>query len=616
MFQEFNNKKNIKKTKNQEKELEEEFLGGSRALSDHEILALAVARIAKNREVYEAVLNLLEEVEAYKLSGTLHKVSLDRDTFWVQIEKRCSLSSDEIDELLSGGSINDGLKFLQILKKYLHDNAMSVLPITYGMKYTGLDPVLVGMFENPTKISKGIVLQKESEMKNFCKKFMKTLDERVAQRLTSDSLLLTYVRQVCGNIFNSQFDLKLNPSKYRTPKEAGISMPHTFSSKDWLSGSVSAFIDKQFGGKMVTCFYEEDFSGIRPYHGVFSDYMIVSSDKQSAYHLTTSPALFVAEKSNSIWEWRQIQQSLKLQIAGQVRAENVKGMKSDIVRALFIAEKEAIEEYMVANESVDITEMSLLTSGCLTAITEDFAALFGGSKEVIIQFFKRGYSKKQEVEDNDDVVHIVKASIAEQFSGDDFFPVALPDFQSVILFPMDIWRLSKQYKKKTQRLLNTSYGHRFIKGDTAYSIALVYNLLQATLTFRMLDNIHTSEYVLEEDAEHLKSLLLQGHLNGLLDLLPFNTRKARLKFVDSTFHFIPGIITGIFVCPQSSRKGKDEMNDLIERAGMEKIIDQFDGEDDEDVEIDLQSFFSTGIQRRLKKKNGDQTSDLEELDDM
>lgn len=341
-------------------------------------------------------------------------------------------------------------------------------------------------------------------------------------------------------------DESLDITKFKLPTEAGATLPHTLDSKEWLAVSATILIKQLFEDAAVS-FQATDVMDVRQAVDDIGSYLVYDEDEESPYWKGISPALFCRDYNGDVWAWREVNSIVSAQVAVEVKQNPGQADQVDKMRKKFT--REHAEKYAKGKSK-------LIGAGDHIAVdsVSDAELLFGAKH--IYNFYKRGYSKKAEVEENDQFLHIVRYNTSLEIGDKEYYSILLPDLNSVVLLPLDLWATSTHVANNGSKIFNSRSGVTRPKADfTKYN--LYFTLYRLSHTFKMIEQWKAkSSYDYKKHAALLKNKSKGSKDKGFLKLFQNSSLKTRETVSSLVENVSCGIIRGLWISPVVSKHGK------------------------------------------------------------
>lgn len=554
----------------------------SLALDSKEKYSVLIARHYKNREDYEKFLSVFEYLTTEKLIGSANRALKDVGQSWFEAEAYTGLPDDTLERMLIDGTGFDPMSFMRSAQRSLWSTGLPTMKIGEDLSdrtpYSHLRE-LSETLSDLSAVASGAETFKLHSSSNLFRSIITCAPNEVRKKITNRLSQLKETKEIVSQFVQGKLPYKLDLKSFKASKEPGLALPHTLSPQDWIGSSVTALMEMEFGSKLMVAFKENDCNQLRQYHGADSDYLLFSDDEESAYSISNTPAIYSCDQfdESGEWIWRSIEERVKKRVSYEVVQGGLKGQQQSHRDEL--SKRFELEEALSLKGESD--EIAFSGVACIAKVPRSLSKRLG--KTMCIQFWKRGYSKKTEIDENDTYVHICKNSVVSSLEAGKYYPIMLPDFQSVVLMPPHLWSLSRFMSNKdrdTPSAYRSRLGIRSLSADMSY-IQLYFTLFQLAHTFKMFECWNSGKpYDGAAYSEEILPLLQTSVDANFCSLFkgkvskPQNRRIVLGAFSGTSI----GSITGLWIAPATSKLGKAGLVDIKADNAFMSIADDLNNQ--------------------------------------
>jgi hypothetical protein len=524
--------------------------------SKRDAACMILGQICKDSETFSTFLDVFAEIEFFSLSGIIHQMVRSPDEYWRLVDAYSDLSFSEMQSKLRGNMENDVLAPIKTLQRFAWKSGTGLIQL--GVDPEGFSdqikhPKVREAFTSSSDIIGAMITEKEILLVNAAKKLVKMLPDREVRNLKNNNDFVDKAKSIVRDFSSGKMTHHINIEDFRLAKEPFIAISTTLPPKEALAVSVVHLVKELFTDATIVAFAENDVAHISRYRGGDDDFVLFSLDESSAYSLDTNPSLFCQTERDGEWEWRYVERLIKSEIKDSLVKENATGQ----LQSLRATMKSSLEREH-AERFVDPDEYGALNELCFHKVSETLAHSFP-MKKYVMKFFKRGYSTFDEVSSNPEFVHICKSSVATGFNSD-YYSVLLSDCQSVVLFPLKLWKISTFYRNSQdpKALFLSANGMTKISDPDPVMI-WYFSMFQLSHTFYMLDSWREGK--IYDQVQHSKSLIETTIISPTKSLSKLYKGvmadpARRIKLVQRFYPFITSSVSGAFIVPFTSKIGK------------------------------------------------------------
>jgi len=524
--------------------------------SKKDAACMVLGQICKDTESFSTFLDVFTEIEFHSLSGIIHQMGRSPDEYWRLVEAYGDLSFSEMQSKLRGNMESDILAPIKTLQRFAWKSGTGLIQLGFDPNSFSdqiKHPKVKEAFVSSSDIIGAMIAEKEILLVNAAKKLVKMLPDREVRDLKSNSDFVEKAKSIVRDFSSGKMAHHINIEDFRLAKEPFIAISTTLPPKEALAVSVVHLVKELFTDAIIVAFAENDVAHISRYTGGDDDFVLFSLDDSSAYSLDTNPSLFCQSEHDGEWEWRFVERVVKSTIKDVLVKENTTGQHQSLRASLkFKLEREHAQKYTSAEEYGAPDDL------CFHKVSETLAQAFP-TKKYIMKFFKRGYSTFDEVSSKPEFVHICKSSVAAGFSSD-YYSVLLSDCQSVVLFPLQLWKISTFYRSSqdAKALFLSANGMTKISDPDPVMI-WYFSMFQLSHTFYMLDcwregkayeHVKYSQSLIETTIISPTKSLSKLYKGVMAD------SSRRIRLVQRFYPFMTSSVSGAFIVPFTSKIGK------------------------------------------------------------
>lgn len=533
-------------------------------LDNTELFAYVMA-VCESKQEFERTLSVMSYVANLRLAAHIQKANADSDKYYAMVLEYSDVSQDERLEALD--------KLIGVVKVNRVDGISKVLwDVGRGAVNCGFSPtkfltaskcgsIVSELMEDVTSLVKDVHARKVKYLDNAIKCVIATFPARQKKTLTTPAARYKAVMNLIESFNDGTITQAMASETYSGPNEAGVTLPHTLDSKEWIGASVARFMNSQYRDSVVS-FNTDDMQEVRSYNGLDSEYLFLSANPVSPFFQNNSPSIFVPGDDDP-WLWRaavlksQGVVSLEVETQPQLSAH-----RETMLRAQLFDEATAFAR----NSATDVEIVPTATNAVSKVVGDLYA------KKFVFHFFKRSYSTKAEVEEHQNYLHVVKDTIANEVSKDEFFLVGLGDSQSVILIPHELWAKSL-YSRNSTGAFYTEYGYAY---STMFdSFKLLFALYRLSHVKNMFDSWDGStSYDFKTHDTVLKRIT---SFSGSVYTKLFAGMSVEKR--DSLMSYASVItrtsLMGLWIAPGVSKTGKNTVKEIAKVSGFDKTIYSF-----------------------------------------
>jgi hypothetical protein len=563
--------------------------------SDKDSFCALLAKHTDSREAFVDMIYLLSMVQENALGAQVNKALKDIDGYYdvaVQFKK---MATEERDSIIKHARDRRDSNYYAAVQKSLWDSGENSLNI-------GCDPigspvveteneVVLSALQDVSNIVENSFYDKQLNLDNTVNAVVHCMPSRVKIDYKTQLQKRNAVDKLISQFDKGELDMELDASKFSPAKEAGATLPHTMSPKEWLGTIGSAFVRYQYGPEFMVAFRDTNTLDVRKYSGSVGDFIIYSDESNSAFDLNVHPAFYCNNfNENRIWEWREKQAILYAKVNYEIQNSSSTG--NDQLRRIELYklfQRELAESYKSSNDDVVMFSDTMPYFGRLPNDCQDAV---GGAK-YLLRFFKRGYSTANQVVDNPQAIHFVSNSVADSFSENEYYPITLADINSVLLVPMDLWALSKwnRHPETSSKLFSTTFGISRLRVDLS-DVMLYLKLFQLSHVYEMYRAWAKGDGY--DFKSHSQKLIdnLDSKNPGFKSIFGASVRNFRRKLdvLRPYLWLLPGPIVGLWIAPNVSRQGKQSAKTMQKNSGFVsqmQLYGSFDDYQDQMNEVGL-----------------------------
>lgn len=541
-------------------------------LSIQEKFNVVMALKTKSFDDFAMIVDIYAIFGELSLAKEVHKASQDIHKYWNNVKAyKERYSTEQLQNWFDGSDARTPDMVYKAVQRSLWDQGSGV--VSFGVDPCSFDVSdfsddIKELCEDRDEFIHSSNFITDQSLPNSNKAILKAAPSRKRGLLKTDLDEKEEVDLILDSFESGDLPYAMSSEKYRSPSEPGLGMPHTLAAKEWLGGTASRFLVQEFGN-VVPLFRDEDPSQIRRYSASDTDYLLISDDKQSAYHLELNPAIYAHDKfdRSGRWIWRSDQEKIKAQVNAQIISEDLIGQQQ--------SRRAAIRRELEFRRALELRGRKTVVYDNGSPVIPIPKRLAVGSfegKSFFIRIYKRGYSKEKEVLTNSDYLHIVGMTTVPTIDISDYFPVVLYDFSSVVLIPRKLWSKSRFSTQSNNPNYFTKAGFGYFKTGIN-SLAFLYALVQRSCLRLMTTS--WAEGLPFNPGEHLTVLrtVLINAKGYLASLLGNGRKKQRmLNYLSASL----GTLVGMYIAPATSRQGRkrlqeanDETQFVIEQENFE-----------------------------------------------
>ena len=365
------------------------------------------------------LLEIFNQIRSLDLAKQVNHSIDDPGKMWSHISSFNDWSIDEVRSALRGTSnLNEGDKFRAAGVQLYEMGARSV---KFGFDKVWKLEDYPQHFRTICKDSGQLMLSafvfKKEQLKNAIKSIVDVLPISLRPG-SSDSSRYNKVYEMIKMFDKGKFNYKLT-KQVKLPKEAGLALPHTMTSKSWLSWALVNLSRSLFGENVFLTFLGDGQIDACQFDG---DYLLVSKSEDSPYFVSRHPGLHDFDKNeDGTWSWRDVvnehAKAVEMQHSGLAQIDKINYLNQSLCDDLDGLEAHAI---------------NVSDQGCVSEYNGDF----------ILNFFKQGISNLFELKENPGYLHVLSMNVIKDVSHD-FVKVALPDHSSFVAIPRFLWELTQ-----------------------------------------------------------------------------------------------------------------------------------------------------------------------------
>lgn len=544
-------------------------------LSHLDGLCATYSRIATDKETFAKVIEWIDELVQNKWMGQIGKALKDVDSHWNRVVYFQSIGDSELDEMVKDTvSDRNGNVFLAV-QRLLWENGHGTLVL--GTSLRGKpdiedENILLALRDCQTLV-RNMKTIKYGELENAYSKILKCLPAKLSRDLKTPMQKATFIDNLLDEFEKGNLGCAFNVKSYRPPKECGVLIPQTLTSKDWIAESVCALVRSEYGNDVLICFQSSDVMDVR--RASESKYILVDEDENSPYHISMNPALWCdddeeMDDGSNVWAWRKIQVTVKDKVRAELLdVEHVNPLDREKIK-LSILRKAAVE-FVKDSDPIEWNEKL-----CLGVLPDTIHKVTG--YQYALRFFKRGLSKTTQVYENPTFIHVVSNAVAHEIGSSEFKHIMLSDLNSIVLFPHALWQVSnfsRSVRNGTTKLYASTIGMERMPGDS--------NPLSAYMAFWGMSHIRemfrcfslSKDYSYDDHSVKLmETLMIKGSYPNLLAATR-NRTQERVKVLALLSKVFPGQMVGAIVPPYSTKVGKQSKDEFMKNVGFSRGIDLY-----------------------------------------
>jgi len=602
------------------------------ALTSEEKFSIMMALNFKDQKKFENFLSLFRMIGDERLISNVNNSINNPHVAWSNISGYTAMEDSLLRNMLEGNRGISPLIHVRAAQRSLWSAGHPALCIGLdaydSSSFSHLSEVKESMLET-VNIIKGFEHEKLDAMKNVLKSIIACAPSDIRDKFKTRQGMISEVKTIIQKFVGGKLPYRLSPKLFKASKEPGVTLPHTLSPKDWLGTMTTALIEKEFGKDVLVTFREGDVNQIRQYDGAMFDYLLISSEEDSAYSIDYTPAIYAHNlyDDDGVWQWRVIEDVIKKKVSYQITELGLEGQQQserDAMRKEF--ELSAAKKLKGRSDTIHFHP-----GRYLARIPDGISSLLG--KTSCVRFYKRGFSKKTEIIANPDFLHVCKNSIVDSLPSGAFYPVMLADFNTIVLLPMDLWSRSAHVRTAGSLAeaapYRSSVGIKKINRGMDY-IQLFYTLLQLSHVFYMYECWKSkTTYDPVEYNNKIIPLLRSSRDSSFESLFPGTMSKPeRRSIMISSFTPVAlGPIRGMWLAPATSSLGKAGLSEIKSDQAFIREMSQYEdaipneygnldelnfsdlyGEESSTDESDF-DFFESSDERSVYPEVGDQVDD-------
>jgi hypothetical protein len=523
------------------------------------------------------ILDFFEFVVSNKFIKQVSQAQRSPESYMKQIVSYKSMSEMDIRR-----DLDQYTKFRD--NNSFHAMAMSLWNEGKGICVVGLDinniprgvtTMIDTVVGNPEKLVRDIVSLKYKDLVPAIEAVLKCIPDKQKRNLSTVEDKRQFVFSMIDKfIGGEEFNVSFDKEKLQSLTQPGVALPHTMSPDEWVCEAVAQFLTDAYGSKVLLLVRTKNAMDVRRYNPEVDNFLLFSDDFESALFYRRTPALYCEEEAvdaegNTVWAWRNDVRAVTVEVQAAINetGDNSSTNREKIARDLLATRAES---YAARKKKFEFND-----DFPTVAALEGEIAVRTGAK-IAFRLYKAGYSSPQEIDENEEYLHVVSANNALNVKKGEYFMLTLPDLYSVLIIPIAVWELSKFVNvRKRQKnrgqipIYATKYGiqkvHMVADPYKAFflffSLACVKQMLESWIDGEVFSYSTFAGAVYEQVGAGSSRLY-----NQLLDI---DRRSAQKKkdLMEVFLGVFPGSIAGLVISPDVTRQGRSALRKYTKNAG-------------------------------------------------
>jgi len=501
-----------------------------------------------NYDLFFDFLRCYEYVEKLDLQKQMHSAMKDPSGYWRVVESFVRRDPEEIFDVLNGTSNLGKSNGFKAVGVELYNTGTSKIELRDDEDWIKEDcsQELKAILKNADMVKASAVLEKKNAIANAVKALTDVLPMAHAPG-NNASARYDKALEIIESFDQGKFNLDLHKN-VKFPKECGVGLPHTMSSKRWLVQALtnlfSAIADCPAGiairSSSITDVSRVSFDSNDPIY--FSD------DEESPYSLDYHPSWLIDGDSTQSWSWRTT-------VDNMMKRVNLELSESSSIDR-DVALSQALREHLKSNyDSLEFRSFK-------------FKYMFARDNIPYFKFYSDGLSTVEKVYECPDFLHVVSVNVVSQIPDSEYVKVVLPDFNSVVLIPFDFCAVMQLGEFKI------SSGFTITASDDLSSMRNLALCYQLSHTFAFIESLSGgSPYQYREHAEKLEAMIGSKGANRSL-FLRGTSRDARVSAFRGLSNLFVGGNFGLVICAERSKIGGRTTKELNKNSAFIKLTDE------------------------------------------
>jgi hypothetical protein len=559
------------------------YIGNRDQFTEKETFCAIMGRHTKSKEEFSQLVHLFDEVNLMNLIGQVKPAINQLDDYYETSLQFEGITREELEVMTSSTRQRRENNTFAGAKKAVWDAGLPAVNVgdnPFDVELSQFNALIGESLSDMGNVVDHAVFSKQNSMTNAYKAVIKTIPTKDQATVNSDLARRKVIDSMIENFDKGKMNYKLSPELYSSPREPGISLPHTLSSREWAVTTTSHLINYLYGSDFLLGVRDKDMQDVRKCRGKAGEYFTFEEDSDSPFSLDVSPSLYCNRYDDEgTWHWRNLTEIIKISVNQEMADKEIPNQNSQ-QREQILKRVQREAALKIKDDAPDIISeipgfpyLRLIdTEECDVDISQNFMLLL----------YKAGFSKLDEVHHRTDYVHLVSKENAKSIGDTDFYKILYPDMNTVLLLPMTFWLRSAWAvsPKVSKKPFISAYGLKLPRLDYS-AVGLYFAMFQLSHTKNMLDSWKRGEsYDPAAHTQKLAAVLGRLQDDNFKTLFPsgFGGRNFEVisDHLNIFINMFPGCVSGLLIAPELSKQGKTSIKSMQRNAGYARELDQFD----------------------------------------
>jgi hypothetical protein len=553
--------------------------------TEKETFCAIMSRHTESKEGFSDLVHLFNEVNFFNLVGQVKPAINELDDYYHTSLQFKGITQEQLQRMTSSTKQRRENNTFAGAKKAVWDAGLPAVSIgddPFNVELNQFNDLIEESLSDMPNVIDHAVFSKQNSMVNAYKSVLKTIPTKNQAALNSDLSRQKAVNAMIADFDEGKMGYRLNPEQYSSPREPGVSLPHTLSSREWAVTTTSHLMNHLYGDEFLLGVRDKDMQDVRRCGGDAGEYLTFDEDSSSPFSLDVSPSLYCNQHDREgTWQWRNYSETIKIRVNQRMADEGIPNTNSQ-EREQILKEVQRDVALKIKGDLPDIiTEISGFPY--LRLINNEVFNV-RVPKRFMLLLYKAGLSKLDEVYHHSDYVHLVSKENAKSIGDSEYYKILYPDMNTVLLLPMtfwlrSVWAITPDVSKRPYM---SPYGLKLPRLDYS-AIGLYFALFQLSHTKNMIDSWKQGrEYDPAAHTEKLAAVLGTVQDDNFRTLFPsgFGGRDFEViaNHLNIFINMFPGSVSGLWIAPALSKQGKTSIKSMQRNAGYARELDQYDPE--------------------------------------